>query len=277
MTEAELPPIYVTKEEWDKEQKEIEEKEARLSRLSVEWDTFVALHPGALLVSASDYAHERAVIGGLSLRIRRLWSDWGHYMAMRREALRRGEAARAAAYLGLIRSVLREIRGARAELSRLREEFRRKVVVPPELLKVREEMGRLEKEIAEEEERLGRKEVVVQTKLIAMHKRWFYESPRGKYHDISIEAVASVVVGPDEPKENYEEKLKRFMEDEMYKQPNFERLKELSERVEGFEERLVDASKFPVRGPELHTLEWWHAVFPTKQLSLEDFLPKGGG
>jgi hypothetical protein len=130
----------------------------------------------------------------------------------------------------------------------------------------------LEEDIAYERELISRKVIrppPPKNKLVAMHKRWFYKSPRGTYHDISIEGVASIIIPGTERKEEYEDQLKDFLEDEMYKQEGFERLTELEEKVEGFEEKPTDR---PVRPMRLETLEWWHAVFTFKQLSIEDFL-----
>jgi len=125
-------------------------------------------------------------------------------------------------------------------------------------------------EILAERERIARKIIKpVKNKLIAMHKRWLYKSPRGKNHDISIEGVASVIIPGTESKEDYEEELKDFLEDEMYAQQGFERLTDLEEKVEGFEEKLTDR---PVRDMRLETIEWWHAVFVGTQLKLDDFM-----
>jgi hypothetical protein len=125
-------------------------------------------------------------------------------------------------------------------------------------------------EILAERERIARKIIKpVKNKLIAMHKRWFYKSPRGTYHDISVEGVASIIIPITESKEDYEEELKDFLEDEMYAQEGFERLTNLEERVEGFEEKLTDR---PVRPMRLEKLEWWHKVFEGTQLKLDDFM-----
>ena len=157
---------------------------------------------------------------------------------------------------------------------RWRPERRREIL--EEARKIREEIRRLDVEIEEERRRIASKIVKIppppppppRNKLIAMHKRWFYESPRGRHHDISIEAVASMIIPGTERKEDYEDELISFMEDEMYKKPGFERLVELKEEVVGFEERPTD---MPTRGPRLETLEWWHRITPV-QLSIEKFL-----
>ena len=126
-------------------------------------------------------------------------------------------------------------------------------------------------EILAERERIARKIVKPppKNKLVAMHKRWFYKSPRGPNHDISIEAVASIIIPGTERKEDYEDQLKDFLEDEMYKQEGFERLTDLEEKVEGFEEKPTDR---PVRPMRLETLEWWHKVFVGAQLKITDFM-----
>jgi hypothetical protein len=130
----------------------------------------------------------------------------------------------------------------------------------------------LDEDIAYERELISRKVIrppPPKNKLVAMHKRWFYKSPRGTYHDVSIEGVASIIIPGTERKEEYEDQLKDFLEEEMYKQEGFERLTELEERVEGFEEKPTDR---PVRDMRLETLEWWHRVFVGAQLKITDFM-----
>jgi chromosome segregation ATPase len=125
-------------------------------------------------------------------------------------------------------------------------------------------------EILAERERIARKIVKPpRNKIIALHKRWSYKSPRGKHHDISIEAIATIIVPETERKEDYEDMLRDALEDYMYTQPGFERLTDLSEEVVGFEEKITD---LPVRGVEIHQLEWWHAVPKTAQLKITDWL-----
>jgi hypothetical protein len=137
---------------------------------------------------------------------------------------------------------------------------------------IREAISILDEDIAYERELIARKVIKPpppKNKLVAMHKRWFYKSPRGTYHDISVEGVASIIIPGTERKEEYEDQLKDFLEDEMYKQEGFERLTNLEERVEGFEEKPTDR---PVRDMRLETLEWWHAVFVGAQLTLDQFM-----
>jgi hypothetical protein len=137
---------------------------------------------------------------------------------------------------------------------------------------IRAAIAVLEEDIAYERELISRKVIKPpppKNKLVAMHKRWFYKSPRGTYHNISIEGVASIIIPGTESKEEYEDQLKDFLEDEVYKQGGFERLTNLEERVEGFEEKPTDR---PVRDMRLETLEWWHKVFETTQLKLDEFM-----
>jgi hypothetical protein len=124
----------------------------------------------------------------------------------------------------------------------------------------------LRKEVEKNLEELRK---LIKNKLVAIHKRWFYKSPRGSYHDISIEGVASIVIKGTEKKEDYEEKLRTALEDHLYSLPGFERLTELTEEVVGFEEKPTDE---PTRDISIETLEWWHKVFGGAQLKLEDFM-----
>jgi len=136
---------------------------------------------------------------------------------------------------------------------------------------IREAISILEEDIAYERELISRKVIKppVKNKIIALHKRWTYKSPRGKHHDISIEAIATIIVPETEPKENYEDTLKDALEDYMYSTPGFERLTDLSEEVVGFEEKPTDK---PARGVEVHQLEWWHKIPKTAQLKITQWL-----
>jgi hypothetical protein len=261
--------ILVTRREYEEEQKLVSQLETQLTELESKW---LERTRGLILVSPEEYRREVNEIRRLETQLRELWSRWGRYMWLRRETLRRGEERRAAAYLGLIRRIRSDISTIQRTLTAARTELSRKTVITPELQTLRAQLEETQRKLEYERDRLERK--VIANKLIAMHKRWVYDSPRGPYHDISIEAVASMIIDSDEPKEKYEETLKKFIEDEMYKTPGFERLTDLTEKVEGFEEKLVHPRKHPLRGPELHTLEWWHTVFTVAQLKLEDFLPR---
>ena len=125
-------------------------------------------------------------------------------------------------------------------------------------------------EILAERERIARKIVKPpRNKIIALHKRWTYKSPRGRYHNISIEAIATIIVPETARKEDYEDILTDALEDELYSTPGFERLTELEQEVVGFEEKLTD---LPERGVEVHQLEWWHKVPRKAQLEITQWL-----
>jgi DNA repair exonuclease SbcCD ATPase subunit len=125
-------------------------------------------------------------------------------------------------------------------------------------------------EILAERERIARKIIKpVKNKLIAMHKRWLYKSPRGTYHDISVEMCATIIIPGTERKEDYETMLIDALEDYMYSQPGFERLTDLSQEVVGFVETPTDK---PVRDVEIEAIEWWHSIPKTPQLKITDFL-----
>lgn len=127
----------------------------------------------------------------------------------------------------------------------------------------------LEGRIRAEESRLSRKKVKPpQNLLIALHKRWQYKSSRGAGHDISIEAIATIIVGPEEHKENYEDTLERALEEAMHGKPGFERLSGVTPEVLGFEERLTDQKQ---RGIKVEQVSWKHKIVG-KQLNITDFL-----
>jgi hypothetical protein len=131
----------------------------------------------------------------------------------------------------------------------------------------------LEGQIQAEESRLSRKKVKPPEKppknlIIALHKRWQYKSSRGAGHDISIEAVATIIVGPEAHKEDYEDELERALEEAMHNQPGFERLIWVTPEVLGFEERLTDQKQ---RGIKVEQVSWEHKIVQ-RQLNITDFL-----
>jgi len=220
LAEAPEGPLYVTEAEIAAEEASLAEKEARLSQLESErfrlleasaekearisaleasWSAFVEAHPDRLLVSALEWRRETRSILDLTIRLRyTLWPRWSSFMRSRanalreasyaREALRdpalaRSWARRAAAYLGLVRDTLGEIRAAEKQLAAETERRELKVIVPRELAGARreaarlrseveqararieetiEETARLEEEIEAERERISRKVVVVE-------------------------------------------------------------------------------------------------------------------
>jgi hypothetical protein len=129
----------------------------------------------------------------------------------------------------------------------------------------------LDEDIAYEHELMARKVIrpPVKNKIIALHKRWSYKSPRTKHHDISVEGVATIIVPETERKEDYEDMLRDALEDYMYSQPGFERLTELSQEVIGFEQKPTDK---PTRDVEVHQLEWFHTIPKTAQLKITEWL-----
>ena len=137
---------------------------------------------------------------------------------------------------------------------------------------IREAISILDEDIAYERELIARKVIKPpppKNKLVAMHKRWFYKSPRGTYHDISVEMCATIIIPGTERKEDYETMLIDALEDYMYSQPGFERLTDLSQEVVGFVETPTDK---PVRDVEIEAIEWWHSIPKTPQLKITDFL-----
>jgi len=271
-------PIYVSPEEFEAEERRISELERRLSELESRLDTFVEAHPERRLVTREEYEREQLEILDLERRLSEEWSKWGYYMHMRGRTLRLSRTAptpeerefyrrSAAAYLGLIRTTRTRIAELQRRIREARSELERKLILPPEIERIMREIERVREELQRERERFERK--VVMNKLVALHKRWYYESPRGRYHDISIEGVASIIIPPDEKKEDYEQELRSALEEHLFAQPGFERLTDLTQEVVGFQEKYT---RQPTRGVEIETLEWWHKVFTQAQLRLDDFL-----
>lgn len=110
---------------------------------------------------------------------------------------------------------------------------------------------------------------IVKRKLVALHKRWFYNSPRGPGHDISIEMIATVIIPFKERKEDYEAELERAMKAKILDQAGFESLEgELEQEVLGFEEVETDEEE---RDVVVESIKWQHKV-AEKQLRIEDYL-----
>ena len=271
-------PIYVTPEDFESEERRLYELDTRLAELEDRLDAFVSAHPERLIVSREEYEREQLEIQDLERRLRDEFSHWGHYMALRRVTLRRSRTAptpaerayyarAAAAYLGLIRRTRRTITEIQRRVRDARARLARKLIRPPWIEDLLREISEVREELQRERERFERK--VVMNKLVALHKRWYYESPRGRYHDISIEGVASIIIPPDEKKEDYEQELRSALEEHLFAQPGFERLTGLKQEVVGFQEKYT---RQPTRGVEIETLKWWHKVFTQAQLRLDDFL-----
>jgi hypothetical protein len=111
--------------------------------------------------------------------------------------------------------------------------------------------------------------IIVKNKLVALHKRWFYDSKRGRGHDISIEIIATVVIPGNENKEDYEKALEQAMKEHLYGQEGFEQLEEvLSEELLGFEEVETDEA---IRGIKVEEITWDHRIVE-RQLDIKNFL-----
>ena len=264
--------ILVTRSEYRRELMELEAMEGELSRLREEWWRRTE---GYRVVPRREFERMQEELMEMARELDGLYSERGRWLALRRWALRVGDAATAEEALVRIRELSSRIR----ELSRRMEEetARLRAVIPitPELEELASEMERLEGRIRYERERISRK--VIANKLVAMHKRWFYASPR-RGHDISVEGIASVVIDSDEGKEAYAKALESALWSAFRSQRGFDRLERCAEQqVLGFEEKLVHPRDFPISyEPRVEWLDWRHAIVKP-QLSLEDFLrdPQG--
>jgi predicted RNase H-like nuclease (RuvC/YqgF family) len=305
--------ILVTRRRYEEEKRLVEELQRRLSELQARWDEAVrgrvVVPPEEYERERAELSRVEAELraawsewGRSAARLRWLYRRRDELRARREELLEQARRARAegreedaaalmeehrrlgrellrvGGYITDARFALREaVRRAaalRRESARLRGELARKVILTPELRALRAEIDSLQRRVEEESERLSRK--VIGNKLIVLHKKWEYKDPKGRpYRNLSVEAVASIVVDSDEPKEKYEDQLKMFLEDTLNETPGFDQLYNTSEDVMGFEEKLVHPDEYPLRGPEFHRLEWWHALYKGAQLKITDFLPGG--
>jgi len=151
---AEETPLVVTKEEYEAEQREIALLEATHARLAGEWTSKTT---GLTLVPREEYERQEAEIRAMEKRLSELWRRWGRYAARRRWALVRELKRTAAAYLGLIRTTLREALSLRGELEAARRLHERKVILTPELERLRREMRETWEKLETEKRRLARK------------------------------------------------------------------------------------------------------------------------
>jgi len=192
MAEEELPeekPLYVTEEEYKREEEELARKEARLRTLEERWDAILAAQPEKRLVTESEWRRERREIQHLSDELRQLWSRWGRYMAERRLTIRdadrawvRGERPeaerlerRARAYLGLIREVMAEVTPKRRELREAQRIYGAKLIVSPDIAGIPVEIQYLLNAIDEERERIGRKVIRPPLQYIGIEEPTGYE------------------------------------------------------------------------------------------------------
>jgi hypothetical protein len=110
---------------------------------------------------------------------------------------------------------------------------------------------------------------IIKRKLVVLHKRWFYESARGRGHDIEIELLSTIVIPWKEKKEDYKADLERVMKAKILEYTGFERVEdELTQEVLGFEEVETDQAE---RGVRVEKIEWRHKIIG-KQLDIRDFL-----
>lgn len=111
--------------------------------------------------------------------------------------------------------------------------------------------------------------IPVLNKIVALHKRWFYKSPRGRGHNISIEGIATIIIPAEEKKEDYESELKEALEKELLGTPGFDRLEAaLSQELLGFEESMT---KEEPRGIIVEEVKWWHKIVE-RQLTIREYL-----
>jgi len=151
---AEETPLVVTKEEYEAEQREIALLEATHARLAGEWASKTT---GLTLVPREEYERQEAEIRAMEKRLSELWRRWGRYAARRRWALVRELKRTAAAYLGLIRTTLREALSLRGELEAARRLHERKVILTPELETLRRRIRETWEKLETEKRRLARK------------------------------------------------------------------------------------------------------------------------
>lgn len=124
-------------------------------------------------------------------------------------------------------------------------------------------------DITDAEDKISRK--VFKNLMIALHKRWYYESSRGPGHNISIEGIATVVVDPSEKKEDHESDLQEALETKLRNTVGFEKLSHLDEEVIGFEATYTDEKQ---RGVVVEEFVWEHKIV-TGQLRITDYIKSG--
>lgn len=164
---GEEEPIYVSQEEYNNEEEAIYELDARLGELEDRFDAYVRSHPDRLIVSPEEFEQEQYEIQALRHNLSDEWSRWGHYLATyrwlrRREAraIRRLIPPLSWSYLNLIRESRRNIGSIqqfiRDEIGRLE----RKLILPPDILRLVAEIRQVEDNLNRERARLQRKRII---------------------------------------------------------------------------------------------------------------------
>jgi hypothetical protein len=135
----------------------------------------------------------------------------------------------------------------------------RKPAPPPELV---EKLRRLEEE---------HKRKKIYRKLLALHKRWQYESSKGKRgkpgHDLMIEGIATMIIEGWEDEWEYKRKMNKAIWDEVdkrfrggYWEVGWEELKRIfsgQEETVGFQ---VKYTKLPPRDIVIEEIDWTHTI-----------------
>lgn len=124
-------------------------------------------------------------------------------------------------------------------------------------------------DITDAQDQISRK--VFKNLMVALHKRWYYESSRGPGHNISIEGIATVVVDPADKKEDHEDELQEALANKLRNTVGFERLSHLDEEVLGFEATYTDEKQ---RGVVVDEFVWEHKIV-TGQLRITDYIKSG--
>ena len=152
-----------------------------------------------------------------------------------------------------LREIEEEASRLTAERMKMLEELR-KPAPPPELV---EKLRKLEEEH-------GRKKIY--RKLLALHKRWQYESHR-KGHDIMVEGIATVIIEGWEDEWEYKRKLNDAIWHEVdkrfrggYWEVGWEELKKIfsgQEETVGFQ---VKYTKLPPRDIVIEEIDWTYTI-----------------
>jgi len=192
----------------------------------------------------------------------------------------------------------REMRRLEKELPQAWAELKRKIILPDKEYYERrlEELRRTEEQLKSQMEELQAelkaakkekppKELIeklrkleeehkkkkIYRKLVALHKRWQYESSKGKRgkkgHDLMIEGIATVIIEGWEDEWEYKRKMNKAIWDEVdkrfrgdYGEIGWEELKRIfsgQEETVGFQ---VKYTKLPPRDIVIEEIDWVHTI-----------------
>lgn len=164
---SEPEPLYVSREEYEREEQILYELDNKLSSLQLQWETWVSKHPDRIIVSRDEYNGEMQGLQLLQKQLKDEWSRAMHYLAVYRWQRRRELRAvirvippLSWSTLELYRESRRIITGIQKLIREERGRIERKLIIPPEIERLLREISQVEQSLEQERARFERKVIV---------------------------------------------------------------------------------------------------------------------